>query len=219
MAFDRIAMDILGPLPLTKSGNLYILIFSDYRTKWPEAICLPSIEAHRVAKAFFELIITRHGAPHTLLSDRGANFLSKLMHEIYLIMNVKKLNTSSYRPQTDGSVEKFNETITQSLTMYCNAHQTDWDEYVQGILFGFRTSSSTSTDESPFYLLYGRRARLPMDVRLLPPSKLSVDNSVYRSIIVNILAAAQQLATDRNIHQQESMKQQYDKKAAPPLFR
>ena len=63
MAFDRIAMDILGPLPLTKSGNKYIIVFSDYRTKWPEATCLPSIEAHKVAPSFFNLIITRHGAP------------------------------------------------------------------------------------------------------------------------------------------------------------
>ena len=215
MAFDRIAMDILGPLPLTKSGNKYIIVFSDYRTKWPEAACLPSIEAHKVARSFFDLIITRHGAPHTLLSDRGANFLSQPMHEIYLIMNVKKLNTSSYRPQTDGLVEKFNSTLTQSLTMYCNSHQTDWDDFIPGILFGYHTSISSSTEETPFFLLYGRWARLPMDVRLLPPSKLSADNSAYRSIIVKNLALAQKWATDHNYKQQQTMKQHYDKKAAP----
>lgn len=136
MPFERVGMDILGPLPVTITGNKYILIISDYRTKWPEAACLPSIEAPRVAKAFFDLIITRHGAPNTILSDRSTNFLSRLMHEIYVMMNVKKLNTSSYRPQTDGLVGKFNSTLTQSLTMFCNENQDNWDSFVQGILFG-----------------------------------------------------------------------------------
>ena len=219
LAFDRVACDVLGPLPLTKSGNKYILIFADYRTKWVEGAALPSTEAALIAKQFFDLIISRHGCPHTLLSDRGQNFMSKLMHEIYMIMNVKKLNTSSYRPQTDGQVERFNATLAQSLTMYCNANQTDWDQYIQGVLFGYRTSSSTATNESPFFLLYGRHPRLPMDVRLLPPSKLSVDNSAYRSLIVKNLAAAQKLASEKNSAQQNVMKTHFDKKAAPPTFK
>lgn len=206
MPFERVAMDILGPLPETESHNKYVLVFSDYRSKWPEAACLPSIEAPRVAQALFDLIITRHGAPTTLLSDRGTNFLSKLMHEVYVMMNIKKLNTSSYRPQTDGLVEKFNSSLTQSLTMFCNERQSDWDLFVQGILFAYRTSVSSSTNETPFFLLYGRRARLPLDVKLLPPSKVSADHSEYRSILVKNLAIAQSLATKENEKSQERMK-------------
>ena len=144
--------------------------------------------------------------------------MSKLMHEIYLIMNVKKLNTSSYRPQTDGLVERFNATLTQSLTMYCNTHQTNWDQYLQGVLFGYRTSSSSATNETPFFLLYGRHPRLPMDVKLLPPSKLSADNSAYRSHIVKNLAIAQKLAADYNDAKQIKIKVHFDKMAAPPKF-
>ena len=217
-AFERVGVDCLGPMTPTESGNKYIVVFSDYRTKWVEAQALPSIEASRIAQVFFNLIITRHGSPNTLLSDRGTNFLSKLMHEIYLIMSVKKLTTSSYHPQCDGQVEKFNHTLTQSLAMYCNTHQTNWDTFLPGILFGYRTSTSSSTGESPFVMLYGRQPRLPMDVSLLPPSKLSADQSQYRSSIVKNLAIAQKLATDRNNTQQSNMKIQYDKKAAPPRF-
>ena len=180
LAFDRVAVDLLGPLPLTKSGNKHIVIFADYRTKWVEGAALPSTEASRIAQVFFDLIISRHSCPHTLLSDRGSQFMSKLMSEIYTIMNIKKLNTSSYRPQTDGLVERFNGTLAQSLTMYCNNNQTDWDQYLQGVLFGYRTSSSSATDETPFFLLYGRHPRLPMDVTLLPLSKLSADNSISK---------------------------------------
>ena len=67
-------------------------------------------------------------------------------------------------------------------------------------------------------MLYGRQPRLPMDVSLLPPSKLSVDQSQYRSTIVKNLAIAQKLASERNEIQQKYMKAQYDKKAAPPKF-
>ena len=205
-------------MPLTKSGNKYIIVFSDYRTKWPEAAALPSTEAPLIARQFFNLIIARHGAPHTILSDRGQNFLSKLMTEIYKIMNTRKVNTTSYRPQTDGLVERFNGVLTQAMTMYCSANQTDWDLFLDGILFGYRTSTSTATDETPFFLLYGRHARLPMDVRHLPPSKLSVDNSAYRSVIVKNLAEAQKLATEVNEKQQNKMKQIFDRKASPPKF-
>ena len=68
--FDRLAMDILGPLPVTHEGNRYILVFSDYYIRWPEAYTLPSIEATRIAQLLIDKILARHSAPRTLLSDR-----------------------------------------------------------------------------------------------------------------------------------------------------
>ena len=177
LPFERVAMDVLDPLPVTTSGNKYILLFQEYRTKWVEGCALQTIDSKQIAKAFFELIIARFGAPHTLLSDRGQNFLSALMYDIYKIMNVTKLNTTSYRPQTDGLVERTNGTLTQALSMYCSRFQDDWDQYIQGILFGYRTSVSASTNESPYFLLFGRHPRLPLDVSLLPPSNLSATNT------------------------------------------
>ena len=206
LAFDRIAVDLLGPLPLTKSGNRYIIVFSDYKTKWPEAAALPSGEAHLIAREFFRLIISRHGTPHTLLSDLGRNFMSNLLKEIYALMDVKKVNTTAYRPQTDGLVERFNGILTQAITMFCSANQDDWDVYIDGILLGYRISDSNATNESPFFLLYGRHARLPVDTKLLPPSKLSADNSVYRAEIVKNLAEAQKLSAQINQKHQENMK-------------
>ena len=164
MPFQTICMDILGPMTQTDSSNKYILIFMDQFTRWPEAICLPSIEAPRIAQAFYDLIITRHGAPRAILSDRGANFMSALMTEVYQIMNVKKLNTASYRPSTNGQVERFNSTLVQALTMFISSSQHNWDKFVPSILFAYRTSISATTGETPFFLLHGRRATLPLDV-------------------------------------------------------
>jgi hypothetical protein len=169
-AFERVAVDCLGPLPLTKSGNRHIVLFSCYFSKWPEAAALPSIEAPRIARAFYDLIITRHGAPRQLLSDHGSNFMGKLMKELLKILNIEKLSTTSYHPQTDGLVERMNGTLTQSLTMYANSNQDNWDNFLQSILFAYRTSVSAATGETPFMLIHGREARLPLDVALLPPT-------------------------------------------------
>ena len=69
-SFDRVAVDVLGPFPVTHSGSRYIVVFSDYHTRWPEAFALPSCEAHRIASLLINEIMTRHSAPRTLLSDR-----------------------------------------------------------------------------------------------------------------------------------------------------
>ena len=100
-AFYHVAMDILGPCPVTDDGNRYIIVFSDYYTRWPVAFALPSTEAPRVAQLLIDEILARHSAPRTLLSDRGPNFLASIVKEVCKLMNTRKSNTTAYHPQTD----------------------------------------------------------------------------------------------------------------------
>ena len=134
---------------------------------------MPSIEAPVIARIFVDEIFTRHGALRTFLSDRGSNFLSTLVKEVCRLLNTRKLNTTAYHPQTDGLVERFNNTLAESISMFVNSEQTDWDLFLPSILFAYRVSPCVSTGESPFFLLYGRERRLPLDVALLPPTNLS----------------------------------------------
>ena len=99
---------------------------------------MPSIEAPVIARMFVDEIFTRHGAPRTFLSDRGSNFLSALVKEVCRLMNTRKLNTTAYHPQTDGLVERFNNTLTES--MFVNSEQTDWDLFLPSIVFAYRVS-------------------------------------------------------------------------------
>ena len=103
-----------------------------------------------------------------LLSDRGAPFLSALANEVYRILRVKKLFTAAYRPQTNGLVERFNATIATMLSMFTDSQHRDWDRFLPYLVFAYNTSVHVGTKESPFFLLYGREARLPLDVMLLP---------------------------------------------------
>ena len=137
-AFERVAVDAMGPFPPSTSGKRYVIVFTDYLTKWTEAFAVPTIGADVVARLLVEELLPRHGAPRTLLSDRGSNFLSTLVKEVCRLLNTKKLNTTAYHPQTDGLVERFNNTLAESISMYVSTDQKDWDNYIPSILFAYR---------------------------------------------------------------------------------
>ena len=165
--FELVGVDIIGPLPPTKTRkNKYILVFTDYLTRWVEAFAMPNQKAITVARKLVEEIICRHGAPVMLLSDQGSNFLSKLAHNVYIMAKIKKIQTTAYHPQTNGLTERFNKTLCEMLSMFVNIQQDDWDRYLPFVLFAYRTAYHSSAHEQPFYLLYGREPRLPIDAAL-----------------------------------------------------
>lgn len=123
-AFDRLACDIIGPFPPSKLGNRYVVVFSEYLTKWVEAFPVSSIEASVIAHLLVDEIFARHGAPRTLLSDRGSNSLYSIVTEVCRLLNAKKVHTTAYLPQTDGLVERFNNTLAEAISpglghLYC----------------------------------------------------------------------------------------------------
>lgn len=217
-AFERMAVDILGPLPVTWKGNRYIVVFVEYLTKWPEIFPVQNTEAITIARLITDEIIPRHGAPRTLLSDRGSNFLSAIVKEVCNLYSIKKLNTSAYNPACDGLVERMNSTLCQTLSMFVSKHQKDWDVFIPAAQMAFRTSPNETTGESPFYLLYGREPLLPMDVSLLPPTDPASSIAEHRRRIVKQIELAQQIAKENIMRTQQKMKAYYDKRSSEPDF-
>ena len=86
-------MDVVGPLPRSRSGNKYILTICDYATRYSEAIPLPSTEASRIAKELVTLF-SRVGIPEEIFTDEGTNFMSTLLQEIYRLLNISRIRTS-----------------------------------------------------------------------------------------------------------------------------
>ena len=193
-AFDRVACDIIGPFPVSKAGNRYVVVFSEYLTKWVECFLVPSIEASVIARLLVDEIFCRQGAPRTRLSDRGSNFLSSLVSEVCKLLNTKKVNTTAYHPQTNGLVERFNNTLAEAISSFVSSNQQDWDVYIPTIQFAYRTSPSVSTGDSPFYLLYGREPRLPPDVSSLPATQLSALVNEHCARIVRQIETSQSIA-------------------------
>jgi hypothetical protein len=101
--------------------------------------------------------------------------MSQLMAAVLEIFHVKKLNTTSYHPQTNGLTERFNQTLTTMLSHYVNEKQTDWDLYLPYVLFAYRTTPHHSLKESPFYLVFGHDARLPFSTLVSSSPEMEMD--------------------------------------------
>ena len=213
--FQRIAMDFIGPLPRTQRGNRYVLTICDYATRYPEAIPLPSMEAVRVAKELVNLF-SHVGIPEEILSDQGANFMSSMLQEVYLLLNIKRIRTTPYHPQTDGLVERFNGTLKDMLRKFVSKNQKDWDEYLPYLLFAYREVPQESTGFSPFELLYGRKVRGPLDIlreNWTGEETPEVPISTYVVQMRNKLAEMSDLVQKHARRAQVRQKEHYDRTA------
>src|SRR3569832_421047 len=149
--FDKIGMDCMGPLTQTSRRNRFILVFVDYFTKYTEAIALKDITANNIASAFIHLIVCRHGSPRTIISDQGTNFLSTIMRETTNLCGTKHIFSAAYHPDTNGEVERMNNTLATRLRMYVNEGHHDWDTYLPYATKADKTQEKNSKEETPFY--------------------------------------------------------------------
>ena len=208
-------MDIVGPLPRSRLGNQFILVICDYATRYPEAIPLRSIDVVHVAEELIK-VFARVGVPEEILTDQGSNFTSQLLAELYRLLHVHPIRTSPYHPQTDGLVERFNQTLKNMLRKAATEEGKDWDKLVPYLLFAYREVPQASTGFSPFELLYGWDVRGPLDI--LRESWESSQKS-NESIISYVLSTRDKLLKMSELVQENLSKAQsrqkswYDKNA------
>ena len=112
--FQLVAMDL--ELPRSTQGSKYCLVISDYFTRWPEVFAVPDQKAVTVARVLVDGVITRHGVPEVLHSDRGGSFENEVIRELCKLLGMKKVKTKPYHPQSDGIVERLNRTLLQMLS-------------------------------------------------------------------------------------------------------
>ena len=160
--WQRVAIDIVGPLERSRTGNKYILTIMDFATRYPEAVPLRKIDARTVADALCQTF-TRFGVPCELLSDRGSNFLSKVVAALLDMLKVVHVKTSPYHPQSNGMLERFHGTLKSMIQKTC-PEPKDWDQWLPYLLFAYREAPHTATGFSPFELLFGREVRGPLAV-------------------------------------------------------
>lgn len=159
---ERIMMDILGPLPATDDGNKYVLVITDWFTKWTECTPLPNQEAKTVADVLVKIFISRFGVPLQLYTDQGSNFESKLFSELCELLSIEKVHSTSMRPQANGTVERMNRSLIAMLSKYCQKNQSHWDTLLPMLMLAYRSSSHASTKMSPNKMVFGREVTLPM---------------------------------------------------------
>ena len=134
--FSRIIIDIVGPLPRTKKGNKYLLTIMDQFSRYPEAIPLKNQSSEEVADALL-IFFSRVGIPNEVQSDCGTNFMSELFKTLLDKIDTQTINSTPYRPQSQGCLERFHQTLKSMLAKYCKENSTDWDKGVHLVLFTY----------------------------------------------------------------------------------
>lgn len=213
--FNRIHIDILCPVTKTFKGLKYILLVVDSFSKWPEAFPLKTQESKEIATVLFRKIFARYGAPRTLITARGQNFMSKLVTAVCELFQVTRHHTSSYQPQTNAACERMNSTIAQCIRTYINEDQDNWTELLPGILMALRMSPSTqSSDLPPHQILFGSEIELPFDTSLIPKDGTNKDVKTHVENLIKHLKVVENIATDniRNAQQRQNMTKQQSTK-------
>lgn len=218
---DRVALDILGELPETREGNKYIVVISDYYTKWTHAVALKDQTALTVADALMTEFIAVVGVPRQIHTDQGRNFESHLFRHLCDLLHIEKTRTTPFHAQSDGQVERWNRTLQQMLKSFVNEHRNDWDDHLPYLCMAYRATPHDSTGCSPNLMMFGAEVNMPLDVMVGSPgeAKHEVCPTEYvewlkRSLGHSYEYASQQLSTSA-----ERQKHYYDLRSKPTQYR
>jgi hypothetical protein len=194
-------------------GNNYILVITDYFTKWVEVIPLANTTALATTKALMDRVILYHGPPRTVVTDRGANFTSNLFTSLCKSIQIKYLKITAYHPQTNGLTERFNRTMMAMLRKYVKDGFSKWEDALGPIAFAYRNSVHSSTNETPYFLNHGRDPVLPIDQFLCVPKYVSTVPSDYKSQLMKRIHDAFKLVKQSMRESRLQQQKQYNKRA------
>ena len=149
-------MDLIGELPESQGYNA-ICVFVDRFSKMIHAVpTTTKLTAEGMALLYRDHIFNRHGVPRKFIHDRGTQFESRFMKELYRLLAIEANPSTAYHPQTDGQTERINQEIEQYLRMFINYHQSDWVSWLSLAEFSYNDKEQTSMGHSPFFVNYGR---------------------------------------------------------------
>ena len=160
-------MDIIGPInPPTSKGHRFILVITEYFSKWAEAIPLKEVKTSDVIKFIKHHVIYRFGVPRWIIHDNGSKFISQPFQRFCNKFRIQSVLSMAYYPPTNGLAKAFNKTIGKLLKKFISRSQRDWDEKLGECLWAYRTTVRTPTKATPFSLVYRCEAVLPLEIQI-----------------------------------------------------
>jgi ribonuclease HI len=165
--FDAWGMDVIGPIdPPSSGGHRFILAATDYFSKWAEAVPLREVKSANAINFLERHIIYRFGIPHRITSDNAKAFKSSKMHQFMEKYKIKWNYSTGYYPQANGMIEAFNKTLGKILKKTVHRHKRDWHDRLYEALWAYRVTVRTPTQATPYSLVYGCEAVLPLEIQL-----------------------------------------------------
>uniref|UniRef100_A0A2N9E8Q0 Uncharacterized protein n=1 Tax=Fagus sylvatica TaxID=28930 RepID=A0A2N9E8Q0_FAGSY len=179
--FAQWGMDLVGPLPKATGNRRWLIVATDYFTKWVEAEPLANIRDRDSIKFVWKNIITRFGIPKTIISDNGTQFTSKPFTKYCSELGIKNVYSSPAYPQSNGQAEASNKTVLDGIKKRLEDAKGRWVEELPNVLWTFRTTPRRSTGETPFSLAYGSEAVIPLEIGLPTSQNVGMGTDKERS--------------------------------------
>ena len=215
---ELVHMDYLSLEP--SKGNIEnVLVITDHFTRYALAYPSKTQTAQATARILWDNFICHYGFPERFISDQGRNFESDLIKELCKIAGVKKVHTTPYHPQGNGQCERFNSTLCNMLGTLSEEEKSDWKSHLGCMTHAYNCTKHASTTYSPYYLMFGRHPRLPIDIEFGLNKPNSSDNSSKSRYIQKLrrrLNYAFQKASKYSDQQAKKYKQGYDKSVKGP---
>jgi len=158
-------MDVVGPIsPPSSKGHRFILAITDYFSKWAKAITLSEVKASDVIKFFKHHVIYRFGVLRWIIHDNGSQFVSQAFQRFCNKFRIQSVSSTAYCLAANGLAEALNKTIEKLLKKFILKNQRNWDDKLGECLWAYRTTVRTPMKATPFYLVYGCEAILPLEI-------------------------------------------------------
>lgn len=217
--FSRVGLDLAGPFPTTKKGNKHILNIVCWFTKYIVSIPIPDAKANTIAKALFNNCYLKYGGFTELITDNATAFTSELFKEFCSMLYINKRYATPHWSQGNAATERTFRTFHNMLAKYITEEEPDYDEYLDAVCFCYNTSVHTSTNETPFFLMFGRDPIFCVD-QIIDPNirecSISSDRDEFKQKLVKCLRNAWECAAETHTESQLKFKEQYDKKVRQP---
>ena len=211
-----VALDLLGPLPKSKSGHEHVLVITDRFTKFTRAIPLKSTTSQTVTDAFLQYWAYAYGVPDRLLSDNGPQFTARYFQHALASLGIKHVPTSTYHPQTNGQTERYNSSIIARLRHYVAEHQRNWDTFVQPLTYAYNTQVHRSTKCTPLELVTSRQPNGPLPFPAMRTSEDPLSAEQFKIGLLTHLRSLMDRARTNTQRSAESYKKYHDRSAKPP---
>ncbi|XP_056243780.1 uncharacterized protein LOC130176621 [Seriola aureovittata] len=198
----------------SKQRSVDVLVVTDHFTKLAHAFPCVNQTAKQVAKKLWDNVFCIYGFPERIHSDQGANFESKLISELLSLAGVAKSHTTAYHPMGNGQTERFNRTLGSMLRSLPLAAKQHWAQQIQTLTFAYNATVHETTGYAPFYLMFGRIPRLPVDMvfqQVLKDTNV-VDYKTYAGKLMASLREAASIAQQHARKEQQHQADGYNKK-------
>ena len=162
--FEMVSVDFLH-LDRCSGGFEYALVVCDHFTRFVQIYPTKTKSAKSAAEKLYNDHILNFGFPRRIHQDRGREFNNELFQRLNALCGISSSNTTPYHPMGDGQVERMNRTIINMLKTLNDNQKSNWKKHVSKMSFAYNSTVNKATGFSPFYLMFGRLSRLPIDLR------------------------------------------------------